>query len=85
MNNFWRAVQHRAYDEQFWIVYLNIWEDRMLQCSRVLATKGKKTLKMKKQRQQVETFGGDGQVYGIVRDDGFTGLSLSPGSSSCRR
>ena len=32
---------------------------------------------------QEETFEGDGYVYGIDCDDGFTGVYLFPNSSSC--
>ena len=35
-----------------------------------------------KQKEQEETFGGDGYVYGIDSRDGFMGVYLSPNSSN---
>lgn len=44
----------------------------------------KKERKKKREAERsVETFGGDGYVYGIDCGDGLTIVYVSPGSSSC--
>lgn len=63
INNFWRpTVQHRAYNEQFCIMFGIFGKrvDPMLCSSAVYHKRKKNSLKLKKSKGQVEILGGDG-------------------------